>query len=329
MLAWRSPLRRANGYAVSARAIVRALGAEGVPVELLDVELHGATSGRTVTYAPGDRFARTGIGFTMIEVDGFPAHWVRRANALDEVWTPSELNRQGLLDCGVTRPVHVIPLGVDPEHFRPDGPRTRNPRGDYVFLTNFEWGERKNPELLLRTFNHTFRREEPVLLVCKINHRDPGVHVPNVIRALGLDENGGRVYFIYNRELPHEQLAPLYRSSDCFVSTSRGEGWGLPLLEAMACGLPAIATDWGGHTAFLDPADTYPLRVRNLIPAVSECPYYAGFRWADPDAEHLAFLLRDVYEHPEEARERGLRASARVHATLTWKDTARRILARL
>jgi GT2 family glycosyltransferase len=357
-LTWQSTMNFASGYSISTRELVRALDAEGVRVDyryaygrgtavsavepqaandpLLDL-IRARRSPRrpeiAVTYAQGDVFARNPgrrrVGFTMLEVDGFPADWVRQANALDELWTPTEFNRQGLLASGVKRPVHVIPLGIDADRFHPAIRRSPNPRGEYVFITNFEWGERKNPELLLRTFNRTFRADEPVLLVCKINHRDPGVHVPHAIAALGLDERGGRVYFIYNRELPHYQLASLYRSADCFVSTSRGEGWGLPLLEAMACGLPAIATDWGGHTAFLDPSDTYPLRVHELIPAVSQCPYYDGFRWADPDEEHLAVLLRHVYEHQDEARERGLRASARVRATLTWRDAAKKITARL
>ena len=357
-LTWQSTMNFASGYSVSSREIVRALDGEGIRVDyryaygpgtplpalepsasgdpLLDI-IRARPSPRrpdvAVTYAQGDVFARNPgrrrIGFTMLEVDGFPAEWVRQANALDEIWTPTEFNREGLVASGVKRPVHVIPLGIDPEHFHPGIRRTPHPRGEFVFVTNFEWGARKNPELLLRTFNRVFRADEPVLLVCKINHRDAGVHVPNAIRALGLEERGGRVYFVYNRELPHYQLASLYRSGDCFVSTSRGEGWGLPLLEAMACGLPAIATDWAGHTAFLDPSDTYPLRVRGLVPALNQYTYYDGFRWAEPDGEHLAFLLRHVYEHQDEARERGLRASARVRSAFTWRDAARKIAARL
>jgi glycosyltransferase involved in cell wall biosynthesis len=329
LLTWRAPLTHANGYAISADAFVRALQSEGVPATLVDLEDRRAIPAPSVTYAPGHRLAGGGIGFTMIEVDGFPAEWVRRANDMDEVWTPTEFNRRALLSSGVTRPVHVIPLGIDPEQFHPGGARVPNPRGDFVFVSTFEWSERKNPALLLRAFNRTFRSNEAVLLVCKINHRDPGIHVPNMIRALGLDERGGRVYFIYNRELPHDQLATLYRSADCYVSTSRGEGWGMPVLEAMACGLPAIATDWSGHTAFSDPADTYPLRVRELIPAVSLYPFYEGFRWAEADEEHLSFLLRHVFEHQEEARARGSQASARVRSTLTWRHAAQAIAARV
>jgi glycosyltransferase involved in cell wall biosynthesis len=248
---------------------------------------------------------------------------------LDEVWTPTEFNRIGLIESGVKKPVHVIPLGVDPEHFHPNVTRVA-PRNDaFVFVANFEWGERKCPELLLSMFNRTFRRSENAVLVCKVTNRNPAIDAPNEIRALGLDDRGGPIHVIYNRELPHYQLATLYRSADCYVSTTRGEGWGLPLLEAMACGLPAIATNWGGHTAILDPADSYPLRIRGTTPAVALCPYYTGFSWADPDPDHLAELLRYVYAHRDEARARGLRAAERVHKTLTWADTARAIRQRL
>jgi len=348
----------ATGYATSAREIIRSLDEEGVRVtyryaygpgtvfpfaeptssgdalvNLIQTRPSPRQPDVEITYAQADVFHRNRgryrIGFTMLEVDGFPPSWVKEANAMDEVWTPTEFNRQGMLASGVKRPVHVIPLGADPHRFHPDVLRRPNRNGDFVFVSNFEWGERKAPLHMLRTFNRTFRSREPVLLVCKITNRDGGIDVPNQIRALELDESGGRIYFIYNQQIPHYQLAALYRSADCFVSTSRGEGWGLPLFEAMACGLPAIATDWGGHTAFLDPDDSYPLHIRGLIPAVSDCPYYEGFRWAEPDEDHLSHLLRHVFTNQEEARAKGLRAADRIRLTATWSHTARAITARL
>ena len=103
----------------------------------------------------------------------------------------------------------------------------------------------------------------------------------------------------------------------------------MPLMEAMACGLPAIATDWGAHTEFVHEGIAYPLRIRKTIPAVAKCPYYDGFRWADPDPEHLRFLLRNVYEDREEARRRGMAAAREMAERWTWDHTAGRILARL
>jgi hypothetical protein len=265
----------------------------------------------------------------MLEVDGFPADWVRQANRMDEVWVPSEFNRQGFAASGVKRPIHRIPLGVDPNYFHPGIRGFPNSRGEFVFLSNFEWGERKEPWLLLKVFNDEFKAGEPVRLVCKIINKDREVHVRQEIAKLRLKESGGKVSFLVNREFPYYQLGAFYRSADCFVSAGRGEGWDLPLMEAMACGLPAIATDWGAHTEFVHEGIAYPLRVRKTIPAVAKCPYYEGFHWADPDPEHLRFLLRNVYESRDEARRRGDLAAHEMAEKWTWDNVARKVVARL
>jgi glycosyltransferase involved in cell wall biosynthesis len=287
----------------------------------------------SVVYGQGDVFRRNRgryrIGYTMLEVDGFPAEWVEQANQMDEVWTPTQFNRDALLRCGVRKPVHVMPLGVDVQHFHPGVRGFPSPDGDYVFLANFEWGERKAPELLLSVFNEVFRAREPVVLICKVNNRDGSIDVGKHVEALRLKPWGGRIAFIHNRELPYHQLASLYRSASCFVSAGRGEGWDMPLIEAMACGLPTIATDWGAHREFVHEGITYPLHVGGTIPAVAQCPYYAGFSWADPDRDHLAELLRHVYEHREEAAERGRRAAAEVRAHYSWEVAAAHIRDRI
>ena len=73
----------------------------------------------------------------------------------------------------------------------------------------------------------------------------------------------------------------------------------------------------------------YPLRIRKTIPAVAKCPYYEGFRWADPDPEHLRALLREVYENRDEARRRGAAAAREMAERWTWDHVAGKILARL
>lgn len=357
-LLWQSIMNFPTGYAMSSREIVRSLDQEGVrmayryvygpgtvfPVRepeasgdyRLDVIRARPVPRRppvSVVYGQGDVFARNQgkykIGYTMLEVDGFPADWVRQANRMDEVWVPSEFNRQGFLRSGLKRPIHVVPLGVDVNYFHPGIAAHRNPLGEMLFLSIFEWGERKEPWLLLKAFNDVFSAREPVRLLCKIMNRDGDIRLKEEIRRLRLRPEGGRISYLFNLEFAHYQLGSLYRSADCYVSISRGEGWNMPLMEAMACGLPSIATDWGAHTAYLHEGIGYPLRVRGTIPALAKCPYYAGYSWADPDPEHLRHLLRQVYEDRQEARRRGAAAAAEMAQRWTWGDAARRIVDRL
>ncbi|KXZ47296.1 hypothetical protein GPECTOR_36g22 [Gonium pectorale] len=87
----------------------------------------------------------------------------------------------------------------------------------------------------------------------------------------------------------------LLTAADAFVLPSRGEGWGLPIAEAMALGLPVIATNWSGPTAYLDDSVGYPLPYNSLVPVPHTEPYwFQGSRWAEPSLPDLRRLMRHV-----------------------------------
>jgi len=285
-----------------------------------------------VVYGQGDVFDRnTGkykIGYTMLETDRIPADWAAAANRMDEVWVPSEFNRETFRASGVTKPIHVIPLGINPDYFNPAINACRI--GDmFTFLSIFEWGERKAPEILLKAFNDEFKSGEDAVLICKISNSDGDVDIASQVRDLKLNPGGGRIVFSLNEIIPTYQLGSLYRGADCFVLPTRGEGWGMPMLEAMACGLPVIATDWSSHRDFMNDGNSYLVKVEKMVPAEAKCPYYKGFQWAQPSHEHLRTLMRHVYEHRDEARAKGARAAGEAHAKWTWRHGAEKIIARL
>lgn len=336
-ICWHSTFTRPRGYAMISRALVLALEEAGVRIsysylygpgtvfpvseeKVLDDDRLNAVKQRRprgdcphVVFGQGDAFEyveqgivhpKYRIGYTMLETSGLPKEWVRQANEMDEVWTPSPFNAWTFRKSGVRQPICVMPLGVDTDRFNPQV--QGYPVQDvFTFLSIFEWGERKAPEVLFRAFNEAFRRDEPVVLLCKYDNYDDAVEIILQIDALELDPEGGQIIFIANQLVPYHQLAQLYRSADCFVLPTRGEGWGMPILEAMACGLPVIATYWSAQQTFMTDANSYPLQVGKLAPAVAKCPYYEGFMWAEPDTGHLKRLLRHLYENPDEAKAKG------------------------
>lgn len=345
---WNSVLHRAPGYALQSRKLMEALHFAGMSVAFRNAygDADGATDSLLlndilkrkprpgaphVAFAQADVFqqvpGRCKVGWTMLEVTGLPASWVDGCNAMDEVWVPASFNVETFRRSGVHVPLRVMPLGIDVDYFHP-GIAGFRPTDRFTFLSVFEWGERKGAELLLRAFAEEFDTADDAILMVSVYNRDPGVHVYDEVAKLNL-RPGAPIVVLLNPEFAPYQMGALYRSADCFVLPTRGEGWGMPVLEAMACGLPAIATDWSGPADFLHDDVGYPLAVSRMIKARAKCPYYTGFDWADPDFDHLRSLMRHVYEHPEEAAAKGRAAAEAVVNGYTLEHAAERVKARL
>ncbi len=350
-LFWHALVTGATGYSTSSREFLIELDRRGVDVRLACIFGTDYTEPPTkdprvdqmrtrpkdsnlvqVVYSQGDAFTKNSgryrIGYTMLEADGLPRDWVIQANQMDEVWTPTRWGAETFAESGVDRPIHTVPLGFNPDYFHP-GIKGRRVSPRYTFLSVFDWVERKAPEILLRAFAEEFKASDDVLLLLKVFNHDNYFDIRRKVAEQMRGTNAPPIVLLLNQDIEPHQIGCLYRSADCFVLPSRGEGWGMPILEAIACGLPAIATDWGAQTEFFHAGVGYPLRSRGLVPAAARSPYYAGLRWADPDIEHLRFLMRYVYEHSDEARALGAAAAAAVAEKWTWARATDRIMERL
>lgn len=266
------------------------------------------------------------IAYAVWETSRIPAAVVRRLRAFDQVWVPTAWGRDVFLRAGLesTR-LRVVPEGVDAVRFQPS---PRPPARDlFRFLCVAKWEERKGTADLVRTFCREFGPTEPVELVmhCHNAYR-PGSDIRTLVaqearRATGRDHPRVSV----SDRLPLDGLIRLMQGSDAFVLPTRAEGWGLPILEAMACGLPCIVTDYGGHRTFADETNSYLIAVKDMVSAQDPFffpPHVDWGEWAQPDLDHLAYLMRYVYENRDEAREKGRIGRGQAVERWSWTSAA-------
>ncbi|MBM3571383.1 MAG: glycosyltransferase family 4 protein, partial [Alphaproteobacteria bacterium] len=153
------------------------------------------------------------------------------------------------------------------------------------------------------------------------NPHYPDIDFGTKLRALKLRRPERLLFIPPIRD--HWRIAGLYTSCQAFVAPTRAEGWGLPIIEAMACDLPVIATGYSGLTEFLGAA-AYRIDYR-LVPV--SVPFFLAADgdfgvWAEPDAAHLRRLMRHVFARPDEAQTRGRLGGAEVRQRFTWRRAA-------
>jgi len=273
------------------------------------------------------------IGWTMSDVEPWPKEWLDGCWWVDEVWVPTEIDRQRLQKSGITVPITVMPLGIDPGYFHPGiAPWPERPPVDYLFVSNFQWGVRKNPDLLITAFRDEFSKDENVGLFIKTQRRHQDERIPYQTRWW-LREPSAPV-FIYEHPVPDWALGGLYTQADCFVLPTSGEGWCLPALESLACGVPVIVTDWSAPTEWGKDTEGIPLPGMHfldydLVECRSDIPLYRDSRWAVPKYEHLRALMRRAYEHREDWKAEALKGSEIVRERYTWQALGERIKGRL
>jgi glycosyltransferase involved in cell wall biosynthesis len=335
-----APVGVASGLGTAARGYLAALRAAAIPLCLVPVHelfVHQPSSGnRERSQRPrhalsiahvnadsvdrflhfhGRRFARAHykIGIWVWELPALRDEFAAALRHFDEIWVPSRFCQRAVRAM-TAKPVavvpHVVPAGETPA----PGWRDRlNIRADqFVFLYMFDTTsivERKNPHCLLDAFAAAFPDQESVRLVLKVTHADKDQGLSSYLDDVSRRDSR---LLVLRDMMPADELGGLVSACDCFVSPHRAEGFGLTVAEAMARGLPVIATDYGGTADFVTEEVGYPLRYRLVELDRDHGPYPKGAIWADPSRQHLAALLRSILANPRGARAKGQRGRARI-----------------
>jgi glycosyltransferase involved in cell wall biosynthesis len=277
----------------------------------------------------GERFRhKVNVGFWLWELEEFPRAWSSSFDYFHEIWTPSRFCLDAL---SAASPVPVRRVGL-PVDFAPPPALTRERFGlavdRFAFLFVFDslsHLERKNPFALVRAFQRAFRPEDPVQLVLKTINSDVD---PEGAERLRREAHGWPI-LVLDEYLDKDAVHALMALADCYVSLHRSEGFGLTLAEAMRLGKPVIATDYSGSADFLNAGTGLPVRYRLVEIARDAGPYERGRRWAEPDTEHAAELMRWAVGNPDALRELGRRAGAEISARHDVAAVSRTLVRRL
>lgn len=298
--------RMDDGY--SGQSVVERTGERPVSVQPQDAEIAPVALWLSTPPAARRWFeGQLATILTMWESTDMPAGFRENLPHFDRIFVPSQQNQE--LFSRFHGDVRVVPLGVDPETwaFRP---RPRVDR-DFNFVTA-GFGPRKNCKKVVEAFQMAFPGANPLA-----DGPVPKLYVRS------RDEISGRgVYRIGNTLTEAEEVA-FYGQAHCYVSGSRGEGWGLMPLQAIAQGCPTILVGEHGHKAF----SHLGIEIGwDPISAAGATFWGDGGEWWEPRLDDMVEAMRQVYAGYEDAAAHAEKASAEALTRFTWDLTAEKLI---
>ena len=271
------------------------------------------------------------------EFGSIPREWVHNMSAhVDEIWGPSHYVRDCYIRSGVpSERVFVVPNGVDISLFNPhNAPYPLKTKKTFKFLFVGGTIQRKGIDILLDVYTRTFSSGDDVCLVIKDMGGQTfykGQTAKDWIGRFQADPGSPEIEYI-EHTLSDREIAGLYTACNCLVHPYRGEGFGLPIAEAMASGLPVIVTGHGAALDFCNEKTAYLIPAKEMRLPEKRIGEFdtVDFPWlAEPDKESLAGLMRHAATHREEAAAKGSLAAAFIRAHFTWDHAAEAVRKRI
>jgi glycosyltransferase involved in cell wall biosynthesis len=274
------------------------------------------------------------IGHCEFEATEAPEIWIRYCNMMDELWVPTEWDRKKFVKAGVNVPIYVMHQGIDPDYFHPDyAPMVTDAKETFKFLVNAAWFPRKNLHNLIVAFQNEFRRGEDACLIVKTINLGLNEGIKNEIKKIKQDPDSATVY-IKEDDIEDYKMPSLYTMADCFVLPTRGEGWGLPLFESLACGVPVITTGYGAPFETLKDSKGNPLPGVHFVSyseseASDPYVYMEGKKWAEPNMIEFSKEMRYSFLHRREEKAKALETSKIIRKKFSWQNVTLPMLERL
>lgn len=284
------------------------------------------------------------IGVTAgIETDKAVPSWGEACNRMTRVIVPSNFSKSGLVAAGAN-PEKII---VVPESFSEsiqkgqNGPSVELNLDDVDTPFNFllfgqitsrdPETDRKNILYTVKWFCEEFSGDKNVGLIIKSNlgtncvfHRH---QLKDFFTNLVKEVRKGdfpRIHLL-NGDMSDLECAALLKHPkvSAMISFTRGEGWGLPMIDAAASGLPIIATGWSGHMDFLGVGKFS--KVSHELVKINHAKmdknlFLEGSRWANPSEADAKKRMRKMFESPNPPKEWAIELQNKVHEKFSFES---------
>ena len=266
------------------------------------------------------------IAYNVWESTLYPQEFFNKLLEFDELWVPSHWQK----DCAVAQgypaeKIFVVPEGVDPEKFYviDEGDRISRNK-NFQFLVVGKWEHRKATKEIIETYLKTFKHDDEVELLLMVDNPFSKETTEEKLSAITAE------YHKYTEPAKikivpfqsEQQYIALLRGADAFISCSRAEGWNLPLIEAMACGVPAVCSKYGAQLEF-HKYDDWQVNIKghDIPKEVIGCEPVGT--WAEPDFDHLSRIMKDLFGGSNYAfgfsKFSAIKNSYRITENFTWK----------
>ncbi len=258
------------------------------------------------------------IGCIDVESSHFKeSGWQHHINLMDELWVPTVSVKNACLKSGVKKPIKMAPHSLDVSQYKENGGnKIQQLLSTFNFVFVGEFVERKNLKVLVQAFHMEFDFHEPVNLFIKTSK----VSLPEIQQHIEHIKSGLKIRKTYKEEvivtgmLEWINYIAVFAQCHSFVMPSKGEGFCIPALEAMALGIPVIHTEETGMDDFCvgTPIPSYSQPCLGALSTLSNLDT-ARSDWREIDIRKLCAAMRESYQkwNSDEAKNDSERAKNR------------------
>jgi autotransporter strand-loop-strand O-heptosyltransferase len=262
------------------------------------------------------------IAYVVWENTLYPEDFFVKLLEFDQVWVPTEWQAKITIDQGVpSDKVKIVREAVNPEIYNTV---ITAPQDDiFTFVMFGAWGDRKSTKDIIQSFINVFGNNNKVQLILSVANSFNGDGYASTEERLNKHNlhasNIKIVDFVSN-----DEYRKYMQTAHVFLSCARGEGWNIPLIEAMACGTPSIYSNCGGQLEFAKDLGI-PVNIKGLALAKNfednknqDSPGY----WYEPDFNDLEKKMLEVYNNYPFHKEKAITECKYIRETFTWENAA-------